>query len=190
MLIATPVLAEETVNNEPVEIDNSFSFSDYKKPWMDDFQIHGFLSQGLFSTSGNNVYGKSKDSVSAGSTELGLNLSYQALDRLSFAIQGLYRRAGESTGKEGEVSLDFAFMDYILFLSTKKVVSVYEQVALETLGAYITKPEMLLPLTRRFSYLWLIMNALVRSFYPWMVASFIQITILLTAILLLLSIWG
>lgn len=83
---------------------------------MDDFQIHGFFSQGLFSSSGNNVYGKSKDSVSAGLTEVGLNLSYQALNNLSFAIQGLYRRAGESTGSEGDFSLDYAFMDYTFFI--------------------------------------------------------------------------
>jgi len=95
--------------------DDDFKWENYKKPWMDDIQIHGFLSQGLFSTSGNNVYGKSKDSVSAGSTEVGLNISYQALNNLSFAVQGLYRRAGESTGSEGKVSLDFAFIDYTFF---------------------------------------------------------------------------
>ncbi|BCG64261.1 MAG: hypothetical protein methR_P2034 [Methyloprofundus sp.] len=82
-----------------------------QKIWRDDIQFHGFLSQGLFSTSGNNVYGHSKDSVSAGLTEVGLNVSYQALNNLSFAVQGLYRRAGESTGDWGDVSLDFAFMD-------------------------------------------------------------------------------
>ncbi|NOQ15956.1 MAG: hypothetical protein GQ581_02755 [Methyloprofundus sp.] len=122
ILVATPTFAEENINNkieEPVEADDSFAWSDYHKPWMDDFQIHGFLSQGLFSTSGNNVYGKSKDSVSAGLTEIGLNLSYQALNRLSFAVQGLYRRAGESTGSEGDFSLDYAFMDYTFFVYEK-----------------------------------------------------------------------
>lgn len=82
-----------------------------QKIWRDDIQFHGFLSQGLFSTSGNNVYGHSKDSVSAGLTEVGLNVSYQALNNLSFAVQGLYRRAGASTGDWGDVSLDFAFVD-------------------------------------------------------------------------------
>jgi hypothetical protein len=74
-------------------------------------QFHGFLSQGLFSTSGNNVYGKSKNSVSAGLTEIGLNISYRALKNLSFAAQGLYRRAGATTGDAGEVTLDFGFVD-------------------------------------------------------------------------------
>ncbi len=82
-----------------------------QKVWRDDIQFHGFLSQGLFSTTGNNIYGNSKNSVSAGLTEIGLNVSYQALNNLSFAVQGLYRRAGQRTGDWGEVSLDFAFVD-------------------------------------------------------------------------------
>jgi len=110
------VIAAENIPAPASSLENDdFKWADYKKPWMDDIQIHGFLSQGLFSTSGNNVYGKSKDSVSAGSTEIGLNISYQALNNLSFAVQGLYRRAGESTGPEGTVSLDFAFIDYTFF---------------------------------------------------------------------------
>jgi len=109
-------MATENVSAPASSLESDdFKWADYKKPWMDDIQIHGFLSQGLFSTTGNNVYGKSKDSVSAGSTELGLNISYQALNNLSFAAQGLYRRAGESTGPEGTVSLDFAFIDYTFF---------------------------------------------------------------------------
>ena len=56
-----------------------FDWSPYKKTWEDDIQFHGFFSQGLFHSTGNNVYGKSKNSVSAGLTELGLNVSYQAL---------------------------------------------------------------------------------------------------------------
>ncbi|BCG64263.1 MAG: hypothetical protein methR_P2036 [Methyloprofundus sp.] len=91
-----------------------FDWEPYQKVWQDDVQFHGFLSQGLFHSSGNNVFGKSKDSVSAGLTEIGLNVSYQALHNLSFALQGLYRRAGESTGSEGEVSLDYGFVDLTL----------------------------------------------------------------------------
>ncbi|NOQ64546.1 MAG: hypothetical protein GQ582_08550 [Methyloprofundus sp.] len=94
----------------------TFNWSTLKKTWEDDIQFHGFFSQGLFHSTGNNVYGKSKDSVSADLTEIGLNMSYQALNNLSFAAQGLYRRAGASTGDAGEVTLDFAFAD-ITFLS-------------------------------------------------------------------------
>lgn len=101
----------ETEVKEPL-LEESFNWSSLKKVWEDDIQFHGFLSQGLFHSSGNNVYGQSKDSVSAGLTEVGLNMSYQALNRLSFAVQGLYRRAGESTGAWGEATLDFAFVDF------------------------------------------------------------------------------
>lgn len=107
------VSAQETtpdlVVTEPIWKEN------LKKIWEEDIQFHGFLSQGLFHTTGNNVYGQSKNSVSAGLTEIGLNVSYQALDNLSFAVQGLYRRAGASTGDAGKLSLDFAFFDYTFF---------------------------------------------------------------------------
>ena len=91
-----------------------FDWSALEKVWVEDIQFHGFLSQGLFHTTGNNVYGKSKNSVSAGLTEIGLNMSYQALSNLSFVAQGLYRRAGKSTGDRGDLSLDFAFVDITL----------------------------------------------------------------------------
>lgn len=82
-----------------------------KKTWDEDIQFHGFASQGLFHTSGNNIYGKSKNTVSAGLTELGLNISYRAFGNLSFAAQGLYRRAGRVTGNAGKLTLDYGFVD-------------------------------------------------------------------------------
>ncbi|NOQ17386.1 MAG: hypothetical protein GQ581_10040, partial [Methyloprofundus sp.] len=120
-VLSYSVSAEE-LTSKPVLLDSEdsantkegFDWAPYQKVWQDDVQFHGFLSQGLFHTSGNNVFGKSKDSVSAGLTEVGLNVSYQALHNLSFALQGLYRRAGESTGSGGEVSLDYGFVDLTL----------------------------------------------------------------------------
>jgi len=103
-------ISPESAIAVPAQEENKL-WEDVKKTWRDDIQFHGFLSQGLFSTSGNNVYGQSKDSVSADSTEMGLNVSYQALNNLSFAVQGLYRRAGANTGDAGEVTLDFGFVD-------------------------------------------------------------------------------
>ncbi|MCF7970267.1 MAG: hypothetical protein K9L22_03760 [Methylococcaceae bacterium] len=102
--------ALESMVEAPIQEENRL-WKSVKQTWKDDIQFHGFLSQGLFSTSGNNVYGKSKDSVSAGLTEIGLNISYQALNNLSFAAQGLYRRAGANTGDAGEATLDFGFVD-------------------------------------------------------------------------------
>lgn len=110
---AQQVELEPVVEKASVQQD-SFDWATLEKVWTDDIQFHGFFSQGLFHSTGNNVYGKSKNNVSAGLTELGLNMSYQALSNLSFAAQGLYRRAGESTGGGGDLTLDFAFVDITL----------------------------------------------------------------------------
>jgi hypothetical protein len=79
----------------------------------DDIQIHGFLTQGFFHTSDNNVYGQSDDGISPGLTEIGLNVNYQPWDRLRFAAQGLYRRAGDVDN--GSVRLDYGLADLTLF---------------------------------------------------------------------------
>ncbi len=78
----------------------------------DEVQIHGFLTQGFFHSSDNNVYGQSDDGISPGLTEIGLNLSYQPWDRLRFAAQGLYRRAGAVDS--GSVRLDYGLADLTL----------------------------------------------------------------------------
>lgn len=144
----------EPASQKPPIQQDRFDWSALKKVWQDDIQFHGFLSQGLFHTSGNNVYGQSKNSVSAGLTEVGLNMSYQALNNLSFAAQGLYRRAGASTGDAGEVTLDFAFID-LTFLNfqdgrvgirggrVKNPWGLYN----ETRDVAFTHPTILLPLT-------------------------------------------
>jgi hypothetical protein len=79
----------------------------------ENVQVHGFLSQGFFHSSDNNVYGQSDDGISPGLTEIGLNVSYQPLERLRFAAQGLYRRAGDVDN--GSVRLDFGLADLTLF---------------------------------------------------------------------------
>jgi hypothetical protein len=79
----------------------------------DEIQIHGFLTQGFFHSSDNNVYGQSDDGISPGLTEIGLNVNYQPLDRLRFAAQGLYRRAGDVD--RGSVRLDYGLADLTLF---------------------------------------------------------------------------
>ncbi|WP_411725645.1 hypothetical protein [Methyloglobulus sp.] len=78
----------------------------------EEIQVHGFLTQGFFHSSDNNVYGQSNDGISPGLTEIGLNVGYQPLDRLRFAAQGLYRRAGDVD--RGSVRLDFALADLTL----------------------------------------------------------------------------
>lgn len=82
--------------------------------WLpEEFQIHGFLTQGFFHSSDNNVYGQSDDGISPGLTEFGVNLNYQPLDKIRFAAQGLYRRAGDVD--PGSVRLDYGLIDFALF---------------------------------------------------------------------------
>jgi hypothetical protein len=143
----------ESVIGASTQEDNKL-WEGAKKAWRDDIQFHGFLSQGLFSTSGNNVYGKSKNSVSAGLTEIGLNISYRALKNLSFAAQGLYRRAGATTGDAGEVTLDFGFVDLNLLNLQEGRIGVRGGRIKNPWGLYnetrdvaFTHPTIILPLT-------------------------------------------
>ena len=78
----------------------------------EEIEFHGFLTQSLFHTSDNNFFGQSDDAVSPGLTEIGLNTSYQPFDRLRFAAQGLYRRAGDID--RGSVRLDYGLADLTL----------------------------------------------------------------------------
>lgn len=78
----------------------------------DELQFHGFLTQGFFHTSDNNLYGQSDDGISPGLTEVGLNTAYQPFSKLRFAAQGLYRRAGGLD--HGSVRLDYGLADLTL----------------------------------------------------------------------------
>ncbi len=78
----------------------------------ENLQFHGFMSQAFFHSSGNNVYGQSKDGISPGMTEIGLNLNYQPINELRFAAQGLYRRAGGVD--PGSLRLDYGLVDFTM----------------------------------------------------------------------------
>ncbi|MDO9103746.1 MAG: hypothetical protein Q7U57_02165 [Methylovulum sp.] len=75
-------------------------------------QLHGFLTQGFFHSSNNNVYGQSDDGISPGLTEIGLNAAYQPFNRLRFAVQGLYRRGGAVD--DSSVRVDYGLADLTL----------------------------------------------------------------------------
>lgn len=76
-------------------------------------QLHGFISQGLVNTSGNNFLGKSDDSISHDFREIGLNASYRAAPQLLFSTQIMSHRAGKSD--DGDPDFDYAFMDWTAF---------------------------------------------------------------------------
>lgn len=78
----------------------------------DEIEFHGFLTQGFFHSSDNNIFGQSDDGITPGLTEIGLNVSYQPIDQLRFSAQGLYRRNGDVD--RGSVSLDYGLADLTL----------------------------------------------------------------------------
>ncbi len=61
----------------------------------ENISLHGFLGQGLVTTTGNTFYGGKADHISAEFTEIGINTSWQKNDSLRFAGQVLFRNAGD-----------------------------------------------------------------------------------------------
>lgn len=76
----------------------------------EDWQVHGFLSQGYTLTSNNDFFGSSQGNGSLDFTEIGVNLVARPWPNLLIAAQGLYRNAGGSD--RNETRLDFAQLDY------------------------------------------------------------------------------
>lgn len=77
----------------------------------DDVQFHGFASQGLLYSTGNDFFGDSTQG-SFDFTELALNGSWRPLNQLQFSAQALFRRAGETDDQK--LRLDYGFVDYTL----------------------------------------------------------------------------
>ncbi len=79
---------------------------------FDTLQIHGFINQGYFLTTDNNLYGKSSSNQgSLALTEIGVNGSIRPLSNLGLAAQGVYRRAGEISD---EARIDYALIDWTI----------------------------------------------------------------------------
>jgi len=80
---------------------------------FDTFQLHGFVNQGYFISSSNNVYGKSSsNNGSLGLTEVGINASIRPFSQLGLAVQGIYRKAG---ALNNEAQIDFALLDWTFY---------------------------------------------------------------------------
>ena len=77
---------------------------------FDDWQAHGFVSQGYTLTSNYNLFGQSRDEGSLDFTEIGVNILGHIRPNLLIAAQGLYRHTGGSD-RQG-FRLDFANLDY------------------------------------------------------------------------------
>jgi len=77
---------------------------------FENVQVHGFINQGYFLSSGNNMYGNSdSNGGTLDFTEIGINGSIQALPNLRLAIQGIYRHAGQTSN---EARIDYALLDW------------------------------------------------------------------------------
>lgn len=74
------------------------------------FSVNGFITQGVFYTDRNNVYGDSDDKPSFDFHEIGLNTAYRFTPELRGAVQVMSRQAGKVDN--GEPKLDYALLDY------------------------------------------------------------------------------
>lgn len=88
----------------------------------EDWQAHGFVSQGYVLTSNYNVFGHSQSGGSLDFTEIGANIRGQITPDLLVAAQGLYRSTGGSD-QEG-FRLDFANLDYHLNINDEATLGV------------------------------------------------------------------
>ncbi len=75
---------------------------------VDLVDMHGFISQGFLKSTGNNIFGMSKDG-SFKFNEMGLTLSSNPTENLHLGIQLIYR---DLTDPESRVRLDWAYGGY------------------------------------------------------------------------------
>jgi len=87
-----------------------FSDNIYAVELLDNVQVHGFASQAMIFTSGNNMFGPSISNPSFAFTELGINGSWSPLPKLRLSMQVLSRRAGD--WHNGSPVIDFGLIDY------------------------------------------------------------------------------
>lgn len=86
------------------------SLNVYAVELFDTVQIHGFASQSMFLTSGNNMFGPSISNPNFDFTELGINGSWVPLPNLRLSMQIISRRAGG--WNNGTPQIDFGLLDY------------------------------------------------------------------------------
>jgi len=75
-------------------------------------QVHGFASQGIVSSTGNNFYGDSSNNISFDFREIGINASYRPRPDLQLSAQVINLDAGDVS--ENGLLLDYALVDYTI----------------------------------------------------------------------------
>ena len=117
---------------------------------FDGLQVHGFLSQGYFLTTDNNLFGSSERGGSLDFTEIGVNASWTPRPNLLLTAQVLSRRAGEAA--KNELELDFALLDYAALSTAERRLGIRLGRVRLPFGLYndtrdvaFTRPSILLP---------------------------------------------
>ncbi len=80
--------------------------------WTEQFDVHGFVAQGLAYTSGNG-YISDDNGWSGQMTEAGINFQWQGGERWRVAAQAIYLNGGNRYPEGGR--LDYALLDYTLY---------------------------------------------------------------------------
>ena len=113
-------------------------------------QIHGFLSQGFLHTSDNNLFGHSDDNISVDFRELGVNASWRVMPELQFALQTVWRDAGQTD--EDDLRIDYGVANYSFYSSESTLLGIKAGRVPTPLGLYndtrdvaSTRPSVLLP---------------------------------------------
>lgn len=78
----------------------------------DSWQVSGFFTQGINTTSDYNFFGDSDDSISTDYTEAGINLSHFINDKIRFTTQAAYRNS--NVLDEDEFFIDLLQLDILL----------------------------------------------------------------------------
>lgn len=114
------------------------------------YRIQGFAAETLISSTNNNFFGESRDSISPDFTEIGLQGFWLPLDALQLSGQILYRRAGESD-QEG-LRLDYAQADWRFYQNDSTQLGIKLGKVKVPYGLYnetrdvpFTRPSILLP---------------------------------------------
>lgn len=127
-----------------------YNVNPYAFELFDSVQVHGFASQSMFLTSGNNMFGPSISNPSFAFTEIGINGSWVPLPNLRLSMQILSRRAGD--WHNGSPVIDFGLMDYSFNFENDYRIGVRGGRVRQPWGIYndtrdvaFTRPSILLP---------------------------------------------
>lgn len=111
----TILLAALSVNVTQAQEGDTFSSSK-------DFQLHGFISQGLIDVNGSDFVNDDGD-LSTELTEIGLNASYQLSDKFRLAGQVVYLDGGNRY-EEG-FRVDYALLDWSAYTTESWQANIY-----------------------------------------------------------------